>query len=457
MLTQKKTATDLTQGPLLLQVLIFSVPIILTSFLQLLFNAADMAIAGQFIGDHALGAVGATTFLVNGHVNFLIGISVGANVVIARYFGMKDPEAANRSLHTAIALGLAGGIVLAAAGWYSADYMMALLDTPGNLKPLSVQYLRIYFWGLPVSAVFNLCTAALRALGDTKHPLHFLTIAGVCNLGLNIFFVVGMKAGVAGVAWGTVLSQLLACVLSLRLLSKGYAGLKFRVSALDLNWRSSFEIMRIGLPAGIQSIIFAVSNMMIQAGYNSFGSDVVAGNSAAGTIEQFVFSTMSAFGQAAVSFVGQNVGAGNMRRVRNSMGVCLLWCNLFGIASGWLTVAFARPLLSLFSSEAAVIEGGYGRILYVCGTYFLCGSMDVVLSCLRGMGDSLQPMLLSIFGICGLRVLWIRTVFPVVKMLECLYIAYPISWAGTLLVELFLFCRAYQRLQTQNQLYRHGT
>lgn len=449
---RKTTATDLTQGPLLIQVLRFSVPIILTSFLQLLFNAADMAIAGQFIGDYALGAVGATTFLVNGFVNFLVGISVGANVVIARCFGMRAAEQANRSLHAAIALGLAGGLLLMAAGLYAADFAMTVLDTPEELKPFSVQYLRIYFLGLPVMAVFNLCTAALRSIGDTKHPLYFLGTAGACNLFLNVFFVVILQIGVAGVALGTVLSQLLACLLVLRFLSKGQAGLKFQISKLNLEGRYVREILWVGLPAGIQSIIFSVSNMMIQAGYNSFGSDVVSGNSAAGTIEQFVYATMNAFGQAAVSFIGQNVGAGDLRRVRNSLGVCLLWCNLFGITCGWLTVAFARPLLSIFSPEPAVIEGGYGRILFVCGTYFLCGSMDVVLSCLRGLGNSLQPMLLSIFGICGLRILWVRTVFPVFQTLESLYIAYPISWSGTLLVELILFYRAYRRLCTHNQM-----
>ncbi len=448
---RKMTSADLTQGPLLIQVLRFSVPIILTNFLQLLFNAADMAIAGQFIGDHALGAVGATTFLVNGFVNFLVGISVGANVVIARYFGMKNPEKANRALHTAIALGLAGGLLLMVAGLYVADFAMTVLDTPEDLKSFSVQYLRIYFLGLPIMAVFNLCTAALRSIGDTRHPLYFLGTAGVCNLALNVFFVVVLRIGVAGVALGTVLSQLLACALVLRLLARGHMELRFQAGGLNLEGRYVREILWVGLPAGIQSIIFSVSNMMIQAGYNSFGSDVVSGNSAAGTIEQFVYATMSAFGQAAVSFVGQNVGAGDLRRVRSSLGVCLLWCNLFGITSGWLTVAFARPLLRIFSPEAAVIEGGYGRILYVCGTYFLCGSMDVVLSCLRGLGNSLQPMLLSIFGICGLRMLWVQTVFPAVRTLESLYIAYPISWGGTLLVELILFCYSYQRFRTQNQ------
>ena len=431
----------------MLQVLLFSLPIIYTSILQLLFNAADMAIAGRFIGDHALGAVGATTFLVNGFINFLVGISVGANVVISRYFGMKDPKRANCALHTAIMLGVIGGVLLTGLGLYTTEFAMAVLDTPKDLKPMSVEYLRIYYLGLPFMAVFNLCTAALRSVGDTKNPLYFLGFAGCCNLGLNVLFVVVLKIGVAGVALGTVLSQLLACMLILRLLSKGHAGLKFQISLFRLNGLHAREILWVGLPAGIQSIIFSISNLMIQAGYNSFGSDVVSGNSAAGTIEQFVSATMNAFGQAAVTFVGQNVGARNMRRVRRSMDVCLLWCNVFGVTSGWLVVAFARQLLGIFSSEPAVIDGGYGRLLFVCGTYFLCGSMNVVLSCLRGMGNSLQPMLLSVFGICGIRILWIKTVFPVARTLESLYIAYPISWAGTLIVELVLFHRGYTKMK----------
>lgn len=444
---RQNTAADLTKGPLMLQVLLFSLPIIYTSFLQLLFNAADMAIAGRFIGDHALGAVGATTFLVNGFINFLVGISVGANVVISRYFGMKDPKRANCALHTAIMLGVIGGVLLTGLGLYTTEFAMAVLDTPKDLKPMSVEYLRIYYLGLPFMAVFNLCTAALRSVGDTKNPLYFLGFAGCCNLGLNVLFVVVLKIGVAGVALGTVLSQLLACMLILRLLSKGHAGLKFQISSFRLNGLHAREILWVGLPAGIQSIIFSISNLMIQAGYNSFGSDVVSGNSAAGTIEQFVSATMNAFGQAAVTFVGQNVGARNMRRVHRSMDVCLLWCNVFGVTSGWLVVAFARQLLGIFSSEPSVIDGGYGRLLFVCGTYFLCGSMNVVLSCLRGMGNSLQPMLLSVFGICGIRILWIKTVFPVARTLESLYIAYPISWAGTLIVELVLFHRGYTKMK----------
>ena len=443
---RKRVSSDLTQGPLPLQVLRFSVPIICTSILQLLFNAADMAIAGRFIGDQALGAVGATTFLVNGFINFLVGISLGANVVLARYFGMKKPDQANSALHTAIVLGLLGGVLLGAVGLCTANYVIVLLGTPADLRSLAVQYLNIYFWGLPVMAVFNLCSAALRSVGDTQNSLYFLSVAGICNLGLNILFVAVLGIGVVGVALGTVLSQVLACVLMLRLLTKGYRSILFRVGDLKLTGRYVREILRIGLPAGVQSVIFSVSNMMIQAGYNSFGSDVVAGNAAGGTIEQFVFATMAAYGQAAVSFVGQNIGAGNLRRVRDSLGVCLMWCNLFGLISGWLTVAFARQLLGIFSSEPAVIEGGYGRILFVCGTYFLCGSMDVVLSCLRGLGKSLQPMLISIFGICGIRIVWVRAVFPAVQTLESLYISYPISWIITLTIELVLFYLEYKKL-----------
>ncbi len=225
-------------------------------------------------------------------------------------------------------------MLLGAVGLCTANYVIVLLGTPADLRSLAVQYLNIYFWGLPVMAVFNLCSAALRSVGDTQNSLYFLSVAGICNLGLNILFVAVLGIGVVGIALGTVLSQVLACVLMLRLLTKGYRSILFRVGDLKLTGRHVREILRIGLPAGVQSVIFSVSNMMIQAGYNSFGSDVVAGNAAGGTIEQFVFATMAAYGQAAVSFVGQNIGAGNLRRVRDSLGVCLMWCNLFGLISG---------------------------------------------------------------------------------------------------------------------------
>ncbi|MGE5633252.1 MAG: MATE family efflux transporter [Caulobacteraceae bacterium] len=426
-------------GPLFSKIVLFSIPLILTGVLQLLYNAVNIVAVGRFVGSNALAAVGSTTSLINLIVNLFIGLSIGASVVMAKYYGAGQQKDANETVHTAIAISTISGIILTVFGVLMAKPLLQAMGTPDDVLEHAVLYMKIYFLGMPASMVFNFSSAILRAIGDTRRPLYFLTISGIINVVLNLMFVIAFHMNIAGVAVATVISQYISLVLIL-------ISLIYSDGCVQLRWRKIrfykdklFAIIKIGLPAGMQGIIFSLSNVLIQSSVNSFGSTVMAGNTAAMNIEGFVYISMNALYQAALNFTGQNIGAKKYNRVAHILGVCLISVTVVGVTFGGLSYLFAKNLLGIYTVDPDVIATGITRMGYVCVPYFICGIMDVLVGSLRGMGYSVLPMLASIVGVCGIRITWIYTIFAVNHNLETLYISYPISWAITACVHLICF------------------
>ena len=446
----KRSDINMTEGPLLKSVILYTLPIIFTGILQLLFNAADLVVVGRFRGSVCVAAVGSTGALINLIINMFIGLSVGAGVTVAQAKGAGDGKEMHKAVHTSILTALIGGVILTAVGIVFAGDLLELMDTPEDVLPLSTKYMRIYFAGMISSMVYNYGAAILRALGDTRGPLMFLTIAGVVNVGLNLLFVLAMGMDVDGVAWATVISQTIAAVLVLLSLSRRDDSAKFKIHKLRIYKDSLVKIMKIGLPAGFQSVMFNISNVFIQSSVNSFDSVAVSsGNSAAANIEGFVYVSMNAFHQTALNFAGQNIGAGNKPRVKKILKCCLACVTVFGLALGVLGYVFGRPLLSIYivdSSEAI----GYGmiRLSFICLPYFLCGLMDVSTGALRGMGSSFVPMVITVLGVCVMRIVWILTIFSISEFhtLQVLYMSYIISWVISFIAQMIAFNIAYKKL-----------
>ncbi len=422
----------LLEGPLLKNVLLFAVPIILSSILQLLFNAADVIVVGRFAGETELAAVGSTGSTVNLIVNICIGLSVGANVAVARYIGAKDAKGVTRTVHTAILVGVISGLLSGTILFVFAGGFLRLLDTPLDILPSAAAYLKAYAIGIPASIVYNFGTAILRAKGDTTRPLYFLIIAGVVNVVLNLIFVIVFHMGAVGVGVATATSQFVACALILLCLVKEEGPLRLDFKKLRLRKAETLSILGIGLPAGIQGSLFSVSNMLIQASINSFQSTaLIAGNSAAGNIEGFVYVAMNAIYQTMLTLAGQNMGAKNLDRIDKGLKVCCGCVAAIGILLGGLVVLFDEPLLSIYSTDPLVIAHGSRRFLFIALPYFVCGLMDTIMGAVRGLGYSLLTMVVSLIGACGLRILWILTVFAKFHTIEVLFISYAITWIIT--------------------------
>ncbi len=429
---------DMCNGPLLSNIIRYTVPIIMTGLLQLLFTAADLMVVGQFCGSASVGAVGATNSVINLITNLFIGLSVGTGVTVAQGLGANDKEAVRNAVHTSIPLAVICGIILTAAGIAAAPVFLRWMDTPQEFIHLSALYMQVYFAGITSTMVYNFGAAVLRAAGDSQSPLNFLMLAGVVNVVLNIFFVTALHMDVAGVALATVLSQTLSAVLVLRALSRRVDACRLEWRQMSIDGRSLLKMLRIGLPAGIP--FFAISNVMIQSAVNSFGAEVVAGYAAAGSLEGFVYVSMNAYHQTALNFIGQNIGARNYKRVRQVMNTCVISVALIGAVLGGLLVIAGRPLLHLYITDSPeAIEHGMRRMLYIATFYFLCGAMDVITGGIRGLGASLSPMMANALGVCGLRLVWILFVFPVFGTLEAVYISYPISWAITSAVQWMVY------------------
>ncbi|MDO5378083.1 MAG: MATE family efflux transporter [Clostridia bacterium] len=445
--THAHRTMDMTEGRLFFKVLFFALPIMLSGILQLVFNAADTIVVGRFAGNEALAAVGSVGSLNNMIISLFIGLSVGVNVLVARFTGSKESENVSETVHTAVLLSLIGGVALAVIGFALAHPLLVLMGSPEDVIDLAVLYVRIVFLGMPVQMLYNFCSAVLRAVGDTKRPLYFLTVAGVINAVLNLVFVIAFHMSVAGVALATIISQAVSAVLVVHslMLMDGPTHLDLR--RLHINPKMLAQIIRIGLPAGIQSSVFSLSNVVIQSSVNSFGSIVIAGNAAAMNVGNFVYQAMNTFQQAITCFAGQNIGARKPARIIRSMNVCLFWAFSFGVVLGLLSCAFGRPLLSLYTSDPAVISAGLERLYIICGPYFLCGIMDVMTGVLRGVGYSLLPMIVSLLGACAFRILWVMTVFAAVPTMTCLMVSYPVSWALTFVVLALIFALLWKRLK----------
>lgn len=441
---------DMLNGPLAGKILLFALPLMLSSLLQLLFNAADVVVVGRFAGKEALAAVGSNGSLINLFINLFIGLSVGTNVVIARDLGAGKPEHVHRSVHTSITLALISGVFLAIAGVFLSRQMLELMSSPPDVIDLAALYLRIYFLGMPGNLVYNFGAAILRAQGDTRRPLYYLTAAGVINVVLNLIFVIPLKMSVAGVAIATIISQYVSAVLVLLALIRDNGVIHLDLKALSLDWRTVKRILRVGLPAGLQSTLFSISNVVIQSSINSFGSAVVAGSSAAGNIEGFIYVCTNAFHQAALTFISQNYGAGQCKRVDRIAILCLVYGSFMSLVIGNLIYIFGAPLTSLYApGETEVIAQAVVRLGYVAAFHFLCAFMDIMVGILRGLGHSVVPMIVSLIGSCALRLVWIATIFQAYPTPSCLYVSYPISWAITALAHIIFFFAI--RKQTYNR------
>lgn len=441
---------DMIHGPTLKKIIVFALPVIASGVLQLLFNAVDIIVVGQFSGQNALAAVGSTSSLINLLVNLFIGLSIGASVLLGQYIGAHDYENASETVHTAMALSILGGVIMIFVGFFLARPLLEMMDTPPEVIDLSVLYMRIYFVGMPAFMIYNFGAALLRAIGDTKHPLYFLTIAGVINAILNVFFVTQLSMSVDGVAYATIISQAVSAVLIVISLmhSDGFMHLDFK--KVHFYGHKVRQMLRIGLPAGLQGIVFSISNVLIQSSVNSFGPTVMAGNTAASNIEGFVYTAMNALYQTNLSFTSQNKGAQEYKRCDRILLQCLFIVTIVGLVLGVGAYVASPVLLRLYNSDPTVIHYGTIRLSFISVPYFLCGIMDVFVGSLRGLGSSILPMIVSLSGACLFRTIWIYTIFANVGTIQSLYISYPISWLLTASVH--MLCYIGLRIKINHQL-----
>ena len=430
---------NMTEGPLLSRILSFSGPLILTGILQLLYNAADVIVVGNYAGHEALAAVSSTGALINLLVNVFMGLGVGASVVIARYFGARDVVAMRKAEHTAMTLALFMGVGVGIFGFFMAKPLLQVMDSPPDVIDGAALYVRIYFLGMPANMLYNFGAATMRAVGDTRRPMAYLMISGLVNVLLNLLLVIVFHMDVAGVAIATVASQVVSMVLVLLCLLRTRGAIQLNLRECRIDRRSLKEIIRIGLPAGLQGSLFSISNVLIQSSVNSFGSLVVAGNGVACNVEGFVYTAMNAQHQADMTFASQNYGAGKPERVKRTMWCCLGIVTAVGLGMGFLILLFGRPLLGLYNSEEQVIFNGMIRMSIIMPTYFLCGLMDVMVGHLRGIGYSVMPMIVSLTGVCLLRIVWILTIFAQAHDLTVLYMSYPVSWLVTFVIHFLCY------------------
>lgn len=446
MAISKRQAINMTSGPLFRNILSYTIPIILTGLLQLFFNAADLIVVGQFCGSISVAAVGATGAITNLIVNLFIGLSVGTGVVVAQAMGAGDYKKAYRAVHTAIPTALAGGVVLTVVGIAFSETFLKLMSTPENVLPLSSLYMKIYFMGIIFMMIYNFCASILRAAGDTKSPLVFLTVAGAVNVVLNVFFILVFNMNVAGVALATTISQGVSAVLVVISLAKRSDACQLHFSQLKFYKDELLGIIKIGLPAGIQSSLFSVSNVIIQSSINSFGEVLMSGNAAALNIEGFIFVSLNAFHQTALNFTGQNVGANQYRRAKKVLLMCLGCVLAIGTVVSTSVYLSSSSLLKIYLPDSPeAVSYGILRIKYLFLSYCLLGMMDVSTGALRGMGVSLAPMIISVLGVCGIRIGWIYTIFqiPQFHTPQWLYHSYTVSWGVTFVAQLIAFFIVY--------------
>ena len=428
-------------GAILPKLLKLSVPLMLSSVLQLLFNAADIIVVGNFASEYSLAAVGSTTALVNLMTNLFLGLSTGSNVVVSNYMGEGSDQKVSKTIHTSIFFAIASGLLLTVVGIIFAPQLLKIMQTPAEVLGLSSLYLRIYFAGMVAMMIYNFGSSILRSKGDTKRPLYFLAFSGVINVILNLIFVILFKMDVAGVALATVISQCVSAGLILKCLINETGAFQFRFSELRPDGRIAWKILRIGIPAGFQGVVFSLSNVVIQSSVNSFGPIVMAGSSAAASIEGFVWVSMNAFSQGALTFVSQNMGAKKYSRINKIAIISCLCGAVAGVVLGNLAFLFGKPLISIYDSRPDVIEAGLIRMGLVCCFYFTCGLMDCIVGSIRRMGFAVTPTIVSMLGACGLRILWICTIFSVPENHTefMLFLSYPLSWTITFLTHLICY------------------
>lgn len=457
---KKRLTVDMCNGPILPKLLRLVLPMMLSAVLQLLFHAADIIVVGNFGSANAVAAVGSTGSLVNLLTNLFLGLSISTNVLTAQFIGARDDKGISKTIHNAIYLSLVSGVLLTTIGILFADKFLQLMGSPDDVRGLSATYLRIYFCGMTAMLIYNFGSSILRAKGDTQRPLYYLVIAGVINVLLNLFFVIGLKMDVAGVALATTLSQCVSAALILRCLMKESGPFKLSLKNLKPEGTLIRRILRIGIPASLEGVVFSLSNVVLQSAVNSFGSITMAGCASAASIEGFVWVAMNAFSQGALTFTSQNIGGAKYSRLNRIVITCCLCSGIAGLILGTLAYSFGPQLLSIYDPRPEIIAPGMIRMSCIARFYFLCGIMDIVGCSIRGMGYSTPPTVVSLLGACGLRLLWVFTLFqiPAFHTQEILFLSYPISWTATFIAHVVCYIFIRRRLpKTDGPIPRQST
>lgn len=440
-MAQKKYEIDMCSGSILPKLLKFSLPLMLSSVLQLLFNAADIIVVGNFASEHSLAAVGSTTALINLITNLFLGLSTSSNVLSANYMGAGDDDRVSKTVHTSLLISVISGLILTVIGVAFTEQMLIWMQTPEEVLNLSAVYLRIYFGGMVAMMIYNFGSALLRSKGDTKRPLYYLALSGVINIILNLVFVICFNMDVAGVGLATVISQCVSAFLVVRCLYKETDAFHFDFRKLKIDKKIMSKIFSIGIPAGFQGVVFSLSNVVIQSSVNSFGPVVMAGSAAAASIEGFVWVSMNSFSQGALTFTSQNIGAGKYSRINKIALIACSCAAVAGLVLGNLAYLFGTFLLGIYDPRPEIIEPGLIRMGLVCVLYFTCGLMDCIVGSIRGMGYAVTPTIVSLLGACGLRILWIFTIFQIPEYHTefMLFVSYPVSWMITFLVHFICY------------------
>ena len=441
----KSTARSLTEGPLARQILIVSLPLVLSNLLQVLFNMSDVAVVGRFAGSTALGSVGSTSIFVTLFTGFLIGLGNGINVLVARFYGARNAESVHKTVHSALLVSLVAGVLLLAVGLFGSPALLRLLNTKEDLLPGAILYLRVYFLGMPALALYNYGNAVFSAIGETQKPLRYLSFAGVLNILLNLFFVIVCKLDVAGVALASTIAQCVSAGLILRALTRVQDSYALHLREVRFDPIMTRRVLMLGLPAGFQNAIFAIANLFIQAGVNSFDSLMVKGNSAAANADALIYDAMAAFYMACASFMSQNYGAGKVDRVKKSYLISLAYSFGVGLVLGGTLMLFGREFLALFTTEPAVIDAGMKRVSVMAMAYCISAFMDCTIAASRGLGKTVVPTIIVVMGSCVFRVVWVYTIFAQIHTIPSLYLLYPCSWALTAVAEMVYFVGSYKK------------
>ena len=449
----KAKTVDMCNGPLTGKIIRFTIPVILSGVFQLLFNAVDMIVVGRFSGNTALAAVGSTSSITHLLVNLFLGFSIGAGITVSHEIGAKRMSRLNKIVPTSVLLAVISGAVVGVIGFVFAPVALRLMDSPADIIDKSTLYLRIIFVGMPMNMVYNFGASILRATGDTKKPLIYLFAGGIINVILNLIFVIVFDMDVAGVAIATIISQTISALLVVWDMVRGNGYFRLNLKELHIHKTYMYKIIRIGLPSGVQGSLFSLSNVLIQSSINSFGSVAVAGNSAAASIESFVYIVMNSFSQAAITFAGQNMGAEKYNRITRTMFICIGLVTACGLLLSRLVMHFAAPLLEIYCpTDISAINYGIDRMSIIVLYYFLCGIMDCMAGMLRGMGYSFTSMIISLFGACFLRVVWIYTIFARIHTLKCLYVSYPVSWLAVITVDVVVYVVIIRKLKREQAI-----
>ena len=445
-MAKKKYSIDMTTGVLFPKILGFAFPLMVTGLLQIVYNAADVMVVGRFAGSISLAAVGATSTLVNLMLNLFLGLSMGSGVVVAKHIGAGDGASVHRTVHSAMLLSIISGFVIGLIGVVISPYALSAMGTPDDVHSLSTLYLRIFFLGTPANMVYNYGASILRATGDSKRPLYILTSTGILNVVLNLIFVVKFNMNVAGVALATIISQYVSAICVLYILLNINSYIHLSMKKLHFYKDELLDILKIGIPAGLQGSLFSLSNVIIQSSINSFGAAAIAGNTASGNVDSIIFTCCNSVSQTATTFTSQNLGAGQYKRIRkiyfNCIGVSMGIAAIFGVA----LLAFGPQILTVFSTDSEVIDMGLIRLKLFAVTYIINSVLDVTTGQMRGLGKSVIPMIVTMVGVCGLRVLWVFTVFPQYRSMFTLYLSYPVSWLATGIVLVTMYAVTFRKI-----------